>query len=83
MPRVTETRDQPTPTTGAAECQARGWAGGNGGAGLGAMVLTVVIDREGRQGYVDSTVSSPVWGSWAGQGKGPRLMEWGAGVARE
>ena len=35
---------------GAHECQARGRAGGKGGAGLGAKLLTVVIDREGRQG---------------------------------
>ena len=28
----------------------RGRAGGKGGAGLGAKLLTVVIDREGRQG---------------------------------
>ncbi|CAL8348985.1 unnamed protein product [Boreogadus saida] len=35
---------------GAHECQARGRAGGKGGAGQGAKLLTVVIDREGRQG---------------------------------
>ncbi|CAL8391594.1 unnamed protein product, partial [Gadus morhua 'NCC'] len=33
---------------GAHECQARGRAGGKGGPGLGAKLLTVVIDRRYR-----------------------------------
>ena len=35
---------------GAHECLARGRVGEKEGAGLGAKLLTVVIDREGRQG---------------------------------